>query len=368
MSISDVSVSPAKKIRTNMSQEPRATTQASSVLPSKETGLRLFEAKISPAKKRERTSTSQAIQEETEMSISDVTIPPARKRARISTSQAIQEETEKSISDATLSMGNKRERTSSSQALQEYRFMDSEETKPPAKKIRTNMSQEPRVPSKKTEEFRLFGVSIPLSSAFSTTPDEELKKTNCLKDPEKVLISTTLCLYDETWPCGNPNYPNVNYAPRNEELTEQTRKIEEVKVDLARFRDSTDPWIIKKDLNKTEITCGLLYLSRSNVEQHILRYLSEDDQKKLRQGDRILVNVHDHETDSSHRVFLMRWISKQNYCLKGSWRHDFVRRRGLRAGDKIGLFWDRFRYQLQFRVLSLATAKAPAEEKKLLNQ
>ncbi|KAG7587521.1 DNA-binding pseudobarrel domain superfamily [Arabidopsis thaliana x Arabidopsis arenosa] len=226
----------------------------------------------------------------------------------------------------------------------------------PAKKIQ----EEQRVPSKKTE-VRLFGVSLPLSSASSTNTDEELKKTICLKDPKKGFVSTTLCFYDETWPCGNPDYPTVTCAPRNK-LAEQ-RKIKENKEDEDQQYE-TGQWIIKKELNTTDI-CRQLHLRKADVECHILSYLSEDDQKKLVQGDRITINMYDHESDTTHRVLMMRWISKTNYyCLKNSWRKDFVYRRGLRAGDKIGLSWDRFRYKLHFRVLSRATKKPPAEEKK----
>ncbi|CAL9241150.1 unnamed protein product, partial [Arabidopsis halleri] len=269
-SISNDPVSPAKKIRASMStQESPETTQASSVLPSKETESRPFGVNTSPAKKSQ---------------------------------------------------------------------------------------EEQRVPSKKTEVL-LFGVSLPLSPAYSMNTDKELKKTHCLGDPKKGFVSTTLCFYDETWPCGNPDYPTVTCAPRNETEIKETKEDEDQQYE-------TGQWIIKKELNTTDI-CRQLHLRKADVECHILRYLSGDDQKKLVQGDRITINMYDHESDTTHKVLMMRWILKTDYyCLKNSWRKDFVYRRGLRAGDKIGLSWDRFRYKLHFRVLSRATTKSPAEEKK----
>ncbi|CAH8258592.1 unnamed protein product [Arabidopsis lyrata] len=215
--------------------------------------------------------------------------------------------------------------------------------------------EESRVPSKKTE-VRLFGVSIPLSSASSTNSDEELKKNHCLEDPKKGFVSTTLCLYDDTWHCRNADYPNVTCAPGNEELTRKIKQYE------------TGPWVIKKKLNIFDIR-RQLYLSKADVECHILRYLSEDDQKKLVQGDGIIVHMYDHESDTSQFAQCASVeVDFENELLsKGYLPPRFCSQKRLKAGDMIGLAWDRFNYKLHFRVLSRATAKAPTEELKLFH-
>lgn len=40
----------------------------------------------------------------------------------------------------------------------------------------------------------------------------------------------------------------------------------------------------------------------------------------------------------------------------------FVRRRGLRKGDEVGLFWDRFASRLNFRVLSRAAVQVVVDQ------
>ncbi|CAN8252026.1 unnamed protein product [Cochlearia groenlandica] len=72
---------------------------------------------------------------------------------------------------------------------------------PSKKRGRDQDSEETEACMKKKTELRLSSVS-------STVENEEIE------DPEKVSVSTDLCLYDETWPSGNPD---VTCEPRNQE-------------------------------------------------------------------------------------------------------------------------------------------------------
>lgn len=405
ISISEVSISPAKKIRTSMSQLPLETTdQGSCFSPSKETELVLFGVSMTPGKKSQ-TSKSQEQREtpkdssflpskETEKSISDVSISP-EKKIRTSMSQQPREatqdssvlpskETEFCLFGVSMTLGKKsqtrkRQEQEQREIPQEYLFLASKEMKMPLTGILISpakiMSQQPREIPKEYLFFPSKEMSLSSASPMNTVTDEDSKKTDCLEDPEKGFVSVRLCLYDETWldfpnitwSPGNLDDPNITCAPRDEELSKQeARKIKEMRFHSKEQKEEekqygvsteltlfTDPWTIKKELNKT----NTLYLSNAVVESHILKYLSDDDQKnKVRQGDGMTVNVYDSDTHTTHQM-LLRWKkNRKRYGLKNSWRNDFVSRRDLKIGDKVGFFWDHFHSTLNFRVLSRAIA------------
>ncbi|KAG7533083.1 DNA-binding pseudobarrel domain superfamily [Arabidopsis thaliana x Arabidopsis arenosa] len=126
-----------------------------------------------------------------------------------------------------------------------------------------------------------------------------------------------------------------------------------VSTELTLFKD---PWIIKKVLTTSDLDqLGRLLLQTGPIEDHIVKYLNKDDKNKVQEGLGITVNVYEHDTDSTFELLPKRWTTWNSYVLNGGWRMYFVRRRGLRKGDKIGLFWDRFASRLHFRVLSRAT-------------
>ncbi|KAL5141060.1 B3 domain-containing protein [Glycine soja] len=56
-------------------------------------------------------------------------------------------------------------------------------------------------------------------------------------------------------------------------------------------------------------------------------------------------------TMSMHKLVLKRWVSFKNLVLLGGWSRDFVRRRGLKEGDEIGLLWDSYAHCFHFSVL-----------------
>ncbi|VVA95771.1 unnamed protein product [Arabis nemorensis] len=419
-SISDVTTSPANKIgTTSMSQEQRETTQDSSFSPPNETEMSISDVLISPAKnncteQREISKESSSSPSNgTEMIISDVPTSPA-KNIGSNTSQEQRETTQDSSKETELVLfgvsmtPGKKSRTKMRQEQREtfqepsllpsketklvlfgvmispvkqeqreihraYLFLASKEMKMPLTGISISpaksMSQEPReipneyllFPSKETE------MDMSLSSASPMDIDEDLKKTGSLEDTEKGFVSTNLCLYDETWLPGNPSYPKVTCAPRDDEFTkQQARKMKEMRFLSKEQREEeklygvtteltlfTDPWIIKKEMKITDIRIQLS-LSKPIVESYILKYLSEDDQKnKFRQGSsEVTVNVYDTDTHTTHKMLLRSGMNR--YCLKKSWRSDFVNRRGLKIGDEVGFFWDHSRSTLNFRVLSRA--------------
>ncbi|CAE6027709.1 unnamed protein product [Arabidopsis arenosa] len=213
---------------------------------------------------------------------------------------------------------------------------------------------------------------------FSASKTQYLFYGNSSENP---LVSTTLCLSS----CENPKKRKLNSdddlkvscIPSDYKLTKVERKIarmrnltnEEraldewygVSTELTLFKD---PWIIKKVLTTSDLgQLSRLLLQTGPIEDHIIKYLNKDDQKKIQEGLGIAIDVYDHDTDSTLELLLKRWTTLNSYVLNGGWRMYFVRRRGLREGDEIGLFWDRFASRLHFRVLSRAPTEVFIDQK-----
>ncbi|KAG7564010.1 DNA-binding pseudobarrel domain superfamily [Arabidopsis suecica] len=201
------------------------------------------------------------------------------------------------------------------------------------------------------------------------------------KNPKKSLVSTTLCLSS----CENPNKRKMNTnddtkvscRPSDDKSTNEERKIKRmrylsneekaeeewygVSTELTLFKD---PWIIKKELTNSDLgQLSRLLLHTGPIEDHIIKYLNNDDKNNVQEGLGITVDVYDHDTDSTFELILKRWTTLNSYVLNGGWRMYFIRRRGLRKGDKIGLFWDRFASRLHFRVLSRASTEVFVDQK-----
>ncbi|CAA7036968.1 unnamed protein product [Microthlaspi erraticum] len=339
MSISDIPLPPAKRIRTSISQQPRETTRDSSLFPSKkETELTLFGFPMNPPGYNNQAIMRQEPRETTDQ---DSSISPSMETGLLlfGVSMTPVENSQEPLTDVPMS---------------------------PAKSLSSKPRHIPNeylfLPPKELE----IGMSLSSASPMDTDEDLMMKnKTNCLdEDPLNGIVSTAFCLHDETWPCGNREYPKVTCVPREDETTEQEepRNVKELSKEQEE-PEERDPWVIKKKLSKIDV-CNRVNLSVYGVERHILRHLFKYEQKRVLEGDGIMVNVYDDDTHTSHKLRLRKWSFNETCCLTDRWRTDFVNRRSLKVGDEIGLFWDRFHSTLHFRVVSSAIPKASAEEKK----
>ncbi|KAG7559203.1 DNA-binding pseudobarrel domain superfamily [Arabidopsis thaliana x Arabidopsis arenosa] len=216
---------------------------------------------------------------------------------------------------------------------------------------------------------------------FSASKAQYFSYDKSSENPKKSFVSTTLCLSS----CENPNKrkmnsnddPTVSCRPSDDNSTKEERKIKrmrylsnEEKAEEEWYGVSTeltlfqDPWIIKKELTNSDLgQLSRLLLHTGPIEDHIIKYLNKDDKNNIQEGLGITVDVYDHDTDSTFELILKRWTTLNSYVLNGGWRMYFIRRRGLRKGDKIGLFWDRFALRLHFRVLSRAPSEVFVDQK-----
>ncbi|TKY72685.1 B3 domain-containing protein [Spatholobus suberectus] len=113
-----------------------------------------------------------------------------------------------------------------------------------------------------------------------------------------------------------------------------------------------NPWKIKKVLTKSDIgRLSRLLFGADLLENLMLPVLGADAQRDAKTGMGTPVSVWDVDTMSMHKLILKRWASFKNFVLIGGWSRDFVKRRGLKEGDEIGLLWDSYAHCFHFTVL-----------------
>ncbi|KAF7842953.1 B3 domain-containing protein [Senna tora] len=124
-----------------------------------------------------------------------------------------------------------------------------------------------------------------------------------------------------------------------------------------------DPWKIKKVLTASDLgKLNRLLLSSNSIESLIGEALGhnnnhidqEEEEEEMMNRVGKIVRVCDVDTMSMHELVLKRWASFKNYVMIGDWNQDFVKRRGLKKGDEIGLHWDSYNNCFNFSLLKPA--------------
>ncbi|KAL0418384.1 UNVERIFIED_CONTAM: hypothetical protein Sradi_1251900 [Sesamum radiatum] len=108
-----------------------------------------------------------------------------------------------------------------------------------------------------------------------------------------------------------------------------------------------DRWEIKKVLKKSDVDdSSRLLLSKVHVQAHILPHVMGNG-PVWDEGEGVEVAVWDMDTGSEHVLVLKKWKTG-SFVLMKNWMSDFVRRRGLKKKDVIGLRWDDGNSRLEF--------------------
>ncbi|XP_058222916.1 B3 domain-containing protein At2g33720-like [Rhododendron vialii] len=118
-----------------------------------------------------------------------------------------------------------------------------------------------------------------------------------------------------------------------------------------------DPWSIKKTLTKSDVNdvgvlkdyklliltndlCRLM-LKKNAVQVHILGKWDEERRRAVMETIQgVRADVRDADTGTVHQVSFKRWKSSGSFVFTKNWVTQFVKRRGLKEGDKIGLRCD----------------------------
>ncbi|KAE8098889.1 hypothetical protein FH972_016920 [Carpinus fangiana] len=110
-----------------------------------------------------------------------------------------------------------------------------------------------------------------------------------------------------------------------------------------------DPWVIKKTVQTSDVgDLAKLLLPAGLVRQHILPMWDAETIEKIKDG--LGVVVWDCDTNSEHQMDFKQWKSG-SYVLIKQWTNEFVRRRTLKKGDEVGLYWDKINSRFNFSVL-----------------
>ncbi|KAJ4705981.1 B3 domain-containing protein [Melia azedarach] len=207
-------------------------------------------------------------------------------------------------------------------------------------------------------------------------PKFEARENSDLLERSAKEVSTKLVVYDDTWSTKD-NEPYVrrtnmkekvltyniglmkNYMPGEEE--------EEERIGLStKLKLFSYPWKITKTLTISDVGhMSRLLVNINSVERYVLPFLDVELISEVHSKKGLTVNVWDHDTNSTHGLFFKKWVSMNCFVFNGKWNQNFVHRRNLRAGDKIGLYWDSFYSRLSFCVLDRAAPtiqEAPALE------
>ncbi|GKU88922.1 hypothetical protein SLEP1_g3131 [Rubroshorea leprosula] len=116
-----------------------------------------------------------------------------------------------------------------------------------------------------------------------------------------------------------------------------------------------DAWSIKKTLGSSDIGhASRLIVASEDVHKHILPYWDVSVCGHLMNNGSVSVCVRDLDTESEIELRFKRWLSSGCYVLNKNWVTGFVKRRELKQGDEIGLFWDKGNSRFNFSVLKRA--------------
>ncbi|KAM7254513.1 hypothetical protein ACFE04_003893 [Oxalis oulophora] len=187
--------------------------------------------------------------------------------------------------------------------------------------------------------------------------------------PENQEVLTGFSLFDQSWITNNPALAEASLqiysASKNitklskQEIEEELKQREVVaRISLMKHYTTKDedeekklglstklalayphPLKITKTLTRSDLNnlCRLL-IGESQIHNYVFPSWSAEDVNKVRRKVGLKVDVWDENTNSQHTLVLKLWGKWKGYVFIGRWRPDFVVKRGLSVGDKIGLY------------------------------
>ncbi|KAL1205710.1 putative B3 domain-containing protein [Cardamine amara subsp. amara] len=185
-------------------------------------------------------------------------------------------------------------------------------------------------PSLESNETAMPLVSVPSSPAKDAAEDLKNHKEDLFSVDLSLAISRNPNHYFKA-PCAGIKKKGVKKNKKKKSLPTEERE-EEVLI--------TGPWTMAKKLFASDVgTNSRLTLRKEDAENHINIHFSADALKNIHKAIGVEVKVYDHESKTEHSLMFLRHDSSQSYIFNGDWIRDFVKRRRLKEGDTIGLFW-----------------------------
>ncbi|KAL4339402.1 hypothetical protein GQ457_08G000610 [Hibiscus cannabinus] len=206
------------------------------------------------------------------------------------------------------------------------------------------------------------GISLELSLSCGNTSTEAIQYQ--YTSDEKSDISLDLCLGMNKRPRidvgdrGNRNN-NDSGLMKNEfdgdlglTLALKRRKLVEARTEVVGLGLVHDPWCIKKKIVTSDLSdMSRLLLAKKLAESHILPHWDDERRAQIHTG--VPVSVYDCDTNDEYAMDFKRWKNGAYVFIK-KWIPNFVKRRDLKLGDEIGIYWDIHNSRFNFSVLNRA--------------
>ncbi|KAM7531294.1 hypothetical protein LguiB_034704 [Lonicera macranthoides] len=165
-------------------------------------------------------------------------------------------------------------------------------------------------------------------------------------------VSTELKLFDKSWLNNTEEHQRAERIRRFGEYTHDEEE-EEMRLGiLTKLKlEALDPWEFKKVLMKSDcnILCRLMVPKRE--VRKIYEKWDPKTIKKIESGKGEEFKVRDYDTETDHSLIFEKLLSSKSYVFNKNWSRDFMRRRELKEGDEIGMFWDKWNSRFGFSVL-----------------
>ncbi|KAK6237257.1 hypothetical protein QUC31_002726 [Theobroma cacao] len=206
------------------------------------------------------------------------------------------------------------------------------------------------------EDKRSFGVGE--SNSYERQYQREEHDVNSCQEPEVGGLSLELSLGFNDSNCTskkrermeNPSSARGVSSSRNKRI--KVDREEAKMLELTELRLAHDPYCIKKKLTESDLgNMSRLMLAEECIESHVFPFWNADQLAIIKEG--LPVSVWDGDTQTEHELVFKRWNKSANVLIK-NWVKDFVKRRELKLGEEIGLYWDTCNSRFQLAVLNRA--------------
>uniref|UniRef100_A0A2N9GQA8 TF-B3 domain-containing protein n=1 Tax=Fagus sylvatica TaxID=28930 RepID=A0A2N9GQA8_FAGSY len=174
-------------------------------------------------------------------------------------------------------------------------------------------------------------------------------------DDDEEDVSTALTPYDESWFCSKKMKSTTSTSSTtNASCTVDSDNITTTTLGIVSDSDENSeyPWKIKKWMKGSDLgSLSRLLVQTNLVKNHILPFFGTDSLEEIESGKGTRVRVRDQDSQSEHELVFKKWTSSNSYVFIGKWYKDFVKRRELKVGDLIGLYWDSCNSRFNFCVI-----------------
>ncbi|XP_058726886.1 uncharacterized protein LOC131598287 [Vicia villosa] len=172
---------------------------------------------------------------------------------------------------------------------------------------------------------------------------QETNNISSLLDLSSYPNETNVCLHLSLSFC------NCIQIAKKQKLALQETNLDAAGTSSDSSSNSDDPWKIKKVLTASDLgNNSRLLLKKELAKKWVVPFV---DKLAEAEKDGVKVPVFDVDTQSLHSLVFKIWPSNGSHVFIDTWNKDFVAKRNLKAGDEIGLKWDKDKKKFVFSVL-----------------